>query len=144
MPTLTGFWSSADIETAKEIGLMGGDGRYEQAQALRMKDRYAMVETLAARGLWFISPAAFDEEISGQKVPPRLTEVLYSYLASAPCCLLLVQLEDILGQKEQMNVPGTNREYPNWRCKLPKMTENLYNDENMKRICGVIAKIRQS
>lgn len=144
MPTLTGFWSSADIETAKEIGLMGDDGRYEQAQALRMKDRYAMVETLAARGLWFISPAAFDEEISGQKVPPRLTEVLYSYLASAPCCLLLVQLEDILGQKEQMNVPGTNREYPNWRCKLPKMTENLYNDENMKRICGVIAKIRQS
>lgn len=144
MPTLTGFWSSADIETAKEIGLMGDDGRYEQAQALRMKDRYAMVETLAARGLWFISPAAFDEEISGQKVPPRLTEVLYSYLASAPCCLLLVQLEDILGQKEQMNVPGTNREYPNWRCKLPKMTENLYNDENMKRICGVIGKIRQS
>ena len=144
MPTLTGFWSGADIETAKEIGLMGDDGRYEQAQALRMKDRYAMVETLAARGLWFISPEAFDEEINGQKVPPRLTEVLYSYLASAPCCLLLVQLEDILGQKEQMNVPGTNQEYPNWRCKLPKMTENLYNDENMKRICGVIGQIRQS
>lgn len=144
MPTLTGFWSGADIETAKEIGLMGDDGRYEQAQALRMKDRYAMVETLASRGLWFVSPEAFDEEISGQKVPSRLTEVLYSYLASAPCCLLLVQLEDILGQKEQMNVPGTNQEYPNWRCKLPKMIENLYNDENMKRICGAIRQIRQS
>ncbi|MGN1078726.1 MAG: 4-alpha-glucanotransferase [Alphaproteobacteria bacterium] len=144
MPTLTGFWSGADIETAKEIGLMGDDGRYEQAQALRMKDRYAMVETLASRGLWFVSPEAFDEEISGRKVPFRLMEVLYSYLASAPCCLLLVQLEDILGQAEQMNVPGTNQEYPNWRCKLPKMIENLYNDENMKRVCSAIRQIRQS
>lgn len=144
MPTLTGFWSGTDIETAKEIGLMGDDGRYEQAQALRMKDRYAMIETLAAHGLWFVSPESFDAEISGKKVPPRLTEVLYSYLASAPCCLLLVQLEDILGQTDQMNVPGTNQEYPNWRCKLPKMIENLYDDENMKRICGIIGKIRQS
>lgn len=144
MPTLTGFWSGADVETAKEIGLMGDDGRYEQAQALRMKDRYAMVETLASRGLWFVSPEAFDEEISGRKVPFRLMEVLYSYLASAPCCLLLVQLEDILGQAEQMNVPGTNQEYPNWRCKLPKMIENLYNDENMKRVCSAIRQIRQS
>ncbi len=144
MPTLIGFWLGTDIETAKKIGMMGNDGRYEQALAMRTKDRYAMVETLASHGLWFVSAESFEDEINGKKAPARLTEVLYSYLASAPCCLLLVQLEDILEQTEQMNVPGTNLEYPNWRCKLPKTIENLYNDEKMKRICTVIRRIRQN
>ncbi len=143
MPTLSGYWLGTDIETAKQIGLMGDDGRYEQALAMRMKDRYAMVETLASKGKWFISPMNFDEEINGRQLPYRLTEVLYSYLAEAPCRLLLVQLEDLLGQSEQMNMPGTNREYPNWQYKLPKTIENLYNDEDMKRICQLIADIRK-
>lgn len=143
MPTLSGYWMGTDIETAKKIGLMGNDGRYEQALAMRMKDRYAMVETLASKGKWFVSPMNFDEEISGRQLPRRLTEILYSYLAEAPCRLLLVQLEDLLGQTEQMNMPGTNQEYPNWRYKLPKTIENLYNDENMKRICQLIGDIRK-
>ena len=138
MPTLNGYWLGTDIDTARKIGLMEGEGRYDQALALRMKDRYAMVSALASKGFWFVTPEYFDEEISGKKLPPRLVEVLYSYLAFAPCCLLLVQLEDILGQIEQMNMPGTNSEYPNWRYKLPKTIEDLYDDENMKKICNAV------
>ena len=40
-------------------------------------------------------------------------------LADAPSRLLMVQIEDLAGQVEQMNVPGTWREYPNWRVRLP-------------------------
>ena len=31
----------------------------------------------------------------------------------------MVQLEDVLGVVDQVNVPGTTEQYPNWRRKLP-------------------------
>lgn len=144
MPTLPGYWLGTDIDAARDIGLFADHGKYEQTQAVRMRDRYSMVESLSRTGRWFVTPESFEEEISGKKIPPHLTEVLYAYLAGAPCRLLLAQLEDILGQVEQMNMPGTNSEYPNWRYKLPKTVEQLYDDENMKRICGTLKRLRNT
>ena len=142
MPTLAGYWAGSDIDTAQQIGLMDEE-KGALARDLRRKERFAVVEALAQTGRWFIDPRAFDEEIEGRKQPARLTEVLYSYLATAPCRLLLVQLEDVLEQKEQMNMPGTSSEYPNWRCKLPKTVAELYDCEEMKRLCSVIREIRK-
>lgn len=142
MPTLAGYWLGTDIDVAQKIGLMTDEDRRAQAVAIRLKDRRAMVEALASTGRWFVTPENFNDEINGRALPPRLAEVLYSYLATAPCRLLLVQLEDILGQTEQMNVPGTNSEYPNWRYKLPLTVNELYQSENMRTICAAIRRNR--
>ncbi|MBR1778098.1 MAG: 4-alpha-glucanotransferase [Alphaproteobacteria bacterium] len=142
MPTLAGYWMGADIETARKIGLMDEE-RCAYAKSLRRQDRLAVIESLAQTGRWFVDPSSFDAEINGQKLPDRFIEVLYSYLATAPCCLLLVQLEDLLEQKEQMNMPGTSDEYPNWRHKLPKTVSELYDCEEMKRLCAAIRQSRQ-
>ena len=142
MPTLAGYWLGSDIETAKEIGLMDEE-KYALACDLRRKDRFAVVEALAQSGRWFTNANIFDDEMNGRSLPPRFTEVLYSYLATAPCCLLLVQLEDLLGQKDQVNMPGTNTEYPNWRCKLPKTVSELYDSDEMKRLCAIIMQNRK-
>ena len=48
----------------------------------------------------------------------RLAEAAHRFLARAPSRLLLVQLEDLLGEVEQMNLPGTIDEDLNWRRKL--------------------------
>jgi 4-alpha-glucanotransferase len=42
----------------------------------------------------------------------------YRYLARTPSRIVMVQLEDALGETTPVNVPGTDREYPNWRRKL--------------------------
>jgi 4-alpha-glucanotransferase len=34
-----------------------------------------------------------------------------------------VQIEDLLGMAEPVNVPGTNTEYPNWQRKLSQTIE---------------------
>ena len=143
MPTLAGYWLGTDIDAAQKIGLMNEE-RSNYARTLRRKDRFAVVETLAHSGRWFVDSRSFDAEINGKTLPGRFIEKLYAYLATAPCCLLLVQLEDILEQKEQMNMPGTNTEYPNWRYKLPKTIAELYDNEKMKRFCMIIRQIRQS
>ncbi len=39
-------------------------------------------------------------------------------MARTPCRLFGVQLEDLSGDVDQVNLPGTHLEYPNWRRKL--------------------------
>lgn len=141
MPTLLGYWLETDLETAKQIGLID-DEKKADVHKFRYKERFSMMEGLARTGRWFINQERYDEELDGQFLPDRLIEEVYSYLATAPCCLLLVQLEDLLEQKEQMNMPGTSNEYPNWRWKLTKTVAELCEDEDMKRICATIRRNR--
>ena len=142
IPTLAGYWSGADIEKMKEIGMLSEE-QSKQAKEARYKDRFAVVEALAQTGRWFVDPKHFDDEINGRTLPKRFIEMLYSYLATAPCRLLLVQLEDLLEQPEQINMPGTNEEYPNWRYKLSQTVSELRDNEKIRHICSIIHKLRQ-
>jgi (1->4)-alpha-D-glucan 1-alpha-D-glucosylmutase len=46
-----------------------------------------------------------------------LVRAAYRFLASSPAKIVLVQLDDATREFEQVNVPGTFAEYPNWRRK---------------------------
>jgi (1->4)-alpha-D-glucan 1-alpha-D-glucosylmutase len=45
----------------------------------------------------------------------ELLLAIHLYLARTPARVMTVQLEDLLGQSGQMNLPGTTGEHPNWR-----------------------------
>ena len=47
------------------------------------------------------------------------------FLAETPSRLLMVTLEDVLGTVEQVNLPGTIDEHPNWRRRLSVSLETL-------------------
>ena len=49
------------------------------------------------------------------------------FLAATPSRLLVVTIEDVLGLVEQVNVPGTVDEHPNWRRRLPVELEGYAN-----------------
>jgi (1->4)-alpha-D-glucan 1-alpha-D-glucosylmutase len=51
---------------------------------------------------------------------------------------LMVQLEDVLGVPDQVNVPGTTDQYPNWRRKLPLELERWPGDERFPALCMAI------
>lgn len=140
MPTLTGWWTGDDIDVARKIGLM--DEQKERfVRDERRNDRFALVEALSRAGLWFVETENFESQINGA-LPPKMVEKVYTYLAQAPCQVFLVQLEDVLRQIEQMNMPGTTDEYPNWRVKLPKTIEELDSDTDMEKIAGVLKSAR--
>ena len=44
---------------------------------------------------------------------------IQSFLARSQSQMMMLQMEDILLRTNQVNVPGTIDEYPNWRHKLP-------------------------
>jgi glycogen operon protein len=43
---------------------------------------------------------------------------VHTLLARTPCRLVLVQSDDLAGEVSGVNLPGTDRERPNWRRRL--------------------------
>jgi 4-alpha-glucanotransferase len=56
------------------------------------------------------------------------------FLADTPCRLLVISLEDLLGITDQVNLPGTVDEHPNWRQRLPIALEGLRTHEQVVRV----------
>jgi len=44
-----------------------------------------------------------------------LMKAAHEFLAKTGSAVAFVQVDDLFGEKDQLNVPGTDREYPNWR-----------------------------
>jgi len=75
----------------------------------------------------------------------QLTALLvaaYRYLARARSRLLLLPLEDAIGSTEQVNVPGTVDERPNWRRKLSVPIEDLMQHPICSAIVGALRDVR--
>ena len=53
--------------------------------------------------------------------------------AAPPATLVLLPIEDALGQAEQPNLPGTCDEHPNWRRRLPDAAARILDDPAPRR-----------
>lgn len=113
LPTLAGFWQGRDIDLREQLGLFPQPGQAENQRADRAADRARLLRALTAAGLVPVEPTA-DRPWSSE-----LVLAVHSYLARSPAQLLMVQPEDVCGQHEQANLPGTIDQHPNWRRKLP-------------------------
>ena len=126
LPTLPGYWIGADIDLKDHLGLYRSPDMAERERRRREEDRREMIETLQAEGL----------EASRERAP---VESLYRHLARTPARILMVQFEDLLGVTEQMNLPGTTDQHPNWRRKLPKNIAEIFDDGS---VINAVAAIR--
>ena len=75
-------------------------------------DRTALWQAFAREGVAGGEPPPPDDT-------PPVVDAALAFVArtNAPLCLL--PIEDVLGQEEQPNLPGTMDEHPNWRRRLP-------------------------
>lgn len=117
-PTLKGFWHSKDIHLKKQIGLLSSDAAGREFNT-RAKEREGLVHALRREGIDV--PAA---DVHGE-FSYELNMGMHRFLARTPCMFQLVQLEDLAEQEEQVNVPGTYEEYPNWRRKVRVSLEDI-------------------
>jgi 4-alpha-glucanotransferase len=63
-----------------------------------------------------------------------------AFLAQTPSRLVVIALDDVLGALEQINIPGTVDQHPNWRRKLPVTLEDLEGNESLRRVGEVFAQ----
>jgi glycogen operon protein len=106
LPTLAGWWSGADIAELLSLGLLGNDAA-ACAQAARQDAKAALLGLLRDTGL-------IAEETP--KTPPLAA--IHALIARTPSLLALVQADDLAGERIGVNLPGTDRERPNWRRRL--------------------------
>jgi len=66
----------------------------------------------------------------------------YRYLARSPARVVMLQIEDALGERTPVNIPGTNREYPNWRRKLRDDVETIATDPRLERFARALRELR--
>jgi 4-alpha-glucanotransferase len=55
---------------------------------------------------------------------------------------MMVHAEDLLGAAEQVNLPATTDEHPNWRRKLPLAVEDFAASERLERVVRAIRERR--
>ena len=51
---------------------------------------------------------------------------------------MLVQLEDVLGMRDQVNFPGTTSEHPNWRRKLQLAIDRWAEDPRFAELARTL------
>jgi glycogen operon protein len=109
LPTLAGWRLGADIDEKAALGLMTPEAAAEE-RARRAEDVARLGAALAAQGF---SPEqlASDEDFIA---------AIHAYVAKTPSALAMIQVDDLLGEKIAVNLPGTDRERPNWRRKLAR------------------------
>lgn len=121
LPTLEGWLQGEDLRTRAELGLAGEKDLRTQRE-----------ERADAR-------AALEEALGTSEDLPL---AVHAFLAKTPSAVLVVQMEDVLGVRDQANLPGTITEHPNWRRKLPLPIEAWPSDAGFKRLTERLAKLR--
>jgi (1->4)-alpha-D-glucan 1-alpha-D-glucosylmutase len=117
LPTLAGFWQGRDLEQRRELGLFAEEREYEEQLLARTSDRARLFLALEHAGLLPAESAA--DPVAVPELTPAHLCAIQVYLARAPSKLLLIQTADLLGEAEQVNLPGSGDAYPNWRRRHP-------------------------
>jgi 4-alpha-glucanotransferase len=121
LPTLAGWWAGSDIALRNELGKVAAE-RLGPMQQARAHDRRLLLDLLAHHG--GLTPGSYEVDPPGA-IAPEVVTATHRLLARTPSRLVVAQIEDLIGVAEQINLPGTVYEYPNWRRKLPLTLEQI-------------------
>jgi len=140
LPTLAGYWEGRDLALRQELGLFPTEEAHREQVLARAQDRARLLGALERGGL--LPEGASVDPQSLPEMTSALLRQLQVFLARGPARVLVVQLEDVLGVREQVNLPGTTSEYPNWRRKLPLALEQWPEDERFSGLARALAALR--
>ncbi|MEO5701061.1 MAG: malto-oligosyltrehalose synthase [Casimicrobiaceae bacterium] len=140
LPTVGGWWRGFDIDAREERGLFSRPEQAGEARTMRSSERRELLEALAQAG---VATPGWER---GQPVPdsmtPELGLRLQQFLAIAPSKVMMVQLEDVMGVEEQVNLPGTTDTYPNWQSRLPVSLERWMDDRRFVDLTRMLRRAR--
>lgn len=54
----------------------------------------------------------------------------------------MAQLDDLTDEQDQVNLPATTDQYPNWRRKQSLSLEQLASDPRVQTLAGILNKAR--
>ena len=133
LATLRGWWQGSDIDLKERLGLFPEGPA--SARTEREEDRHALLALFQEEGLL---------QESGEVQGEQFSRAAHAFLARSNALLTLVELDDVMEEEVQVNVPGTSSENPNWRRRPSLTLEELAKDPRLQNIAALMADQRQA
>jgi 4-alpha-glucanotransferase len=139
MPTLIGYWHCLDLALGKDLGLYPTDDILQVLYTDRHENKQAILDSLHGHGS-IGDDIGRDVNVTGMS--SALNQGMQVHMAGGSSALLSLQLEDWLEMDKPVNVPGTFNEYPNWRRKLSKNIEEIFENNDIKGLATKLSDAR--
>ena len=138
LPTLAGWWLGLDLMENLALGRLSVED-FARDSVARDREKRILIDTLVAHG----DLAPVDEAVGlPNELTPEIAAAIHAYVSAGASMLALVQADDLSAETERLNLPGTDRERKNWRRRLLKGTNELFEDEMGSAILAAFAKGR--
>jgi 4-alpha-glucanotransferase len=115
-PTFGAWWRGTDITLRHELGIHGEDQAADD-RGRREGDRAALVQALRDAGV-----------LEGEADERSVLSALLAALGGSDATSVLVSVDDLVGETDPQNVPGTGSDRPNWVRKMPCTLTELFDD----------------
>ena len=135
MPTLAGWWEGRDIVLRNATGQLGTKGKGEtdrdvvRAREEREREKEALLRRLAADGV-----------LAHARPPATSTELraaVHEFLCITPAALVGISLDDIVGERDPVNLPGVGPDdFPSWTRRLRVTVDELRADATFTEALG--------
>jgi 4-alpha-glucanotransferase len=140
MPTLTGYWHCHDLELGKELGLYPTEEILNSLYTSRHADKQSILDTL--HGHHSVNDEV-GSDVHNVGMSKALNFGMQLHMAGGSSELLSLQLEDWLEMDKPVNIPGTFNEYPNWRRKLTRNLQDIFDDSSLNHLAANLTEARK-
>ncbi len=139
LPTLRGYWEGRDLALRDRLSLFPGEEIRRYVLDERVRDRAQLLAALESVGL---RPT----DCAGPEAPygESLARAVHLYLARSAAALVVLQVEDLMGMADPVNVPGTSDEHANWQRKVTEGLEDLFARESVGSLFREVQQARSS
>jgi (1->4)-alpha-D-glucan 1-alpha-D-glucosylmutase len=140
LPTLTGWWEGVDLKVRDDLNLFPTEEIREREYQARVHDRQALLLALSDADLLPEGYSCHPEDC--EQMTKELSAAVHCLLAKSRAAIMVVQPEDLMLMHEQVNLPGTTDQYPNWQRKLTQNTADWMSDFDTLRLFDRIRGLR--
>ncbi len=135
LPPLAGYWRGTDIAIRQSLG--GAE------DASQFRDRIAERHRLMVLFDWQkVMPDPPPDPQAPETAIDGVVAAQHRLIARSGSAIAMVQLADILGETVPVNLPGTYREYPNWRVRLSADLEDEAFQRRFAAAAAIMAEER--
>lgn len=120
---LTAWWKGSDLELRHQLGLIADREQLQRELDWRRGERGQLLQWLDEQGLL---PEHWQPRPLDAPLDEALQLALTRALGRANSQLLSVQIDDLVGMEQPVNIPGTSSEYPNWRRRIPDNIDRIF------------------
>lgn len=136
LPTLRGWWTGHDIDLWEKLGFYADNTVGARCRAEREQERLRLLRALKREQLW---------DGNTEPAPPysaALGRAVHVYLAKSRSAMVTVQLEDMIGMLDPVNIPGTSKEYSNWTRRMVESARQIFARQDVKELGAAMRTAR--